>query len=65
MVDIGLVVIFGIILVPVYVFIAASFIGKPRNPRTTIIFLAIPVAILIGAVVGAGILSAILGLFVP
>ncbi len=37
MMQIGLILIFGIVLAPVYVFILASFLGKPRNFRIPLI----------------------------
>ncbi len=35
MISLGYLLIFGIVLVPVYVAILAAFIGKPRQPKFT------------------------------
>jgi len=41
MVQIGIIVVFGIILMPVFIMIFASIFGKPRDLRVTGIFLGL------------------------
>ena len=53
----------GIIMAPVVILITAALVGKPRQPKITMIFfgfIAMMIAVFIGAVFG---LSALLGIF--
>lgn len=65
LISIGALVIYLIILVPVYIFIAVSLIGKPRQPKTAIIFLGFPLTIIIAAIIGMWLMSAVFKLIVP
>lgn len=63
---IGLFVIFGIVMLPVYVMVAGWLVGKPRDYRSVGIGLASIVGLIIAMVVavyiGGGIVSLIMGL---
>jgi len=53
----------GIIMAPVVILIIATLVGKPRQPKITTVFfafIAMMIAVFIGAVFG---LSALLGIF--
>ena len=64
MYTLGLIIIFGIILAPIYIFIAASFIGKPRRPRTVLLYLGIPLMFFIGAIVGMKIMGIVVNILI-
>jgi hypothetical protein len=62
---VGLITIFAIVLVPVYVFIIATFVGKPRAPKVSALILALPAALTLVAILFTWILGGILSLVVP
>lgn len=62
---IGLITVFAIILVPVYVFIVASFVGKPRAPKVTLLILGLPTVLATLAIAFTFIIGALFSLIVP
>ncbi len=62
---VGLITIFAIVLVPVYVFIIATILGRPRAPRLAALILSIPAALAVAAVAFTWILSAVMSIIVP
>ncbi len=48
----GIVVIFIILLSPLYLFIVMSFVGKPRRPGIVLFYLAFPFGFIASSVVG-------------
>jgi len=62
---VGLVTIFAIVLVPVYVFIVASFVGRPRAPKVSALILGLPAALALIAILLIWVLGAVLSLVVP
>jgi len=62
---IGLVVIFGIVLLPVYLFLLAAFFGKPRAPGVAILMLGLPAGLLALSLAGMWLLGSALSLVVP
>jgi len=64
-VPIGLITIFAIVLVPVYVFIITAFLGRPRAPKATIILLGFPAALLIVSIFAIWLMSVLLSFIIP
>ena len=64
-IPIGLITIFAIVLVPVYVFIITAFLGRPRMPKATIILLGFPAALLLISILAIWLMSTILSFIVP
>jgi hypothetical protein len=62
---VGLITVFAIVLVPVYVFIIATFIGRPRAPKVSILILGLPAALTLVAILFTWALGSILSLVVP
>lgn len=62
LVQIGLYVIFGVILLPVYVMLGGWFLGKPRDFRTALIGLAAIVGSIAVLVIGTAVFGEIIGL---
>ncbi|EMA38730.1 hypothetical protein [Halobiforma nitratireducens] len=60
--NIGTYLIFGVVLVPVYVMIAAWFIGKPRDTQTGLMGVAYLVGITLGMWVPMFFLTMIIGI---
>ncbi len=48
----GIVVIFIILLSPLYLFIAMSFLGKPRRPGIVMFYLLIPTLFIASSAIG-------------
>lgn len=65
MISIGHLVIFGIILMPVYIAIIAAFTGKPRQPKFTAFIFGSALALLVIALIGIWIFATILSFIVP
>ncbi|MEE8470836.1 MAG: hypothetical protein V3S51_05850 [Dehalococcoidia bacterium] len=61
----GYMVVFGILLFPVYLAILSSIIDKPRNMKVTAVFLGMVSVFAVGFLASFPILGAVLGLFVP
>lgn len=61
---IGLVVVFGIVLVPVYMMFVGWFAGAPKNYRAVGIGLGYLVGYIVAAVIGVAILGAAISLIV-
>lgn len=64
-VHVGLYVIFGIIMLPVYVMIVGWFVGKPRDFRTLALTFVYVFSLLIAIVFGLLVLDAGVSLLVP
>ena len=64
-IPIGLVAIFAIILVPVYIFVIASLVGRPRAPKVVALVLGLIAALLVLSVLFIWVLSVILSSLVP
>lgn len=64
-IHIGLYVIFGIIMLPVYVMIAGWLIGKPHDYRTVAMTFGYIVAFIAALVVGLAVLGIVISLVVP
>lgn len=62
---IGLYVIFGIIMLPVYVMFAGWLLGKPHDYRTVGLTVAYMFAFIAALIAGIAVLGTILGFFVP
>jgi hypothetical protein len=65
MITIGSLVIFGIILLPVYIAVIAAFIGKPRQPKFAALVYGSALALTIVALVGIWIFGTIVSLIIP
>ncbi len=63
--SIGIVLVFGIILMPVIILVLASIFGKPRNFRVTAVFLGSFVALMLLGLAVVWLISAILDFVVP
>lgn len=63
--SIGVVLVFGIILMPVVLLVLASILGKPRNFRVTAIFLGLFATIIIVGLVFIWVMTTILGYLMP
>lgn len=63
--SIGLITIFAIVLVPIYIFFIASFIGKPRAFKVTVLILGLPTALTLLSILFVWLLGAVLSLIVP
>lgn len=67
-VSIGLVTIFAIVLVPVYVFYLlalATSIRRPRAVKVSLIMMGLPAGLTLSAVALVWLLGAVLSIFVP
>lgn len=64
-IGIGLITIFAIVLVPVYVFVLASFLGKPRIPKVAIVMLGLPAALSVLIIIFIWLFGSFLSLIVP
>lgn len=64
-VHIGLYVIFGIIMLPVYVMIAGWLLGKPREYRSVALTFGLMIAFIAMLVVGLAVLGAVISVFTP
>jgi hypothetical protein len=64
-VPIGLITIFAIVLVPVYVFIITAFLGRPRAPKATIILLGFPAALLVVSILAIWLMGVLLSFIIP
>jgi len=62
---IGLVIIFLIIGVPIYILILASIVGQPRNLKVTMIFIAMQILLFILAIIFVWIVGGIVSMAVP
>ena len=58
--DIGLFVIFGVVLVPLYIMLGGWFFGKPRDLRTTLIGVGYLVSLVAAVVVGVWLIGFLL-----
>jgi hypothetical protein len=65
MLSIGLILIFGIIMVPVYILILASIFGKPHNMRVTALFIGVFGGILLLGLGFTWLLSKIVAAIIP
>lgn len=64
-IPIGFITIFLIVLVPVYVFVLAALLGKPRMPKITAFVLLLPATLIIIAVIVVWIMGYFLSFIVP
>ena len=62
---IGLITIFAIVLVPIYIFVIASIVGHPRMPRTALTLLGFPLALLIVSIIAIWLMGLILSTIIP
>ena len=62
---IGLIVIFGVVMLPVYVMFAGWFFGKPRDYRTVGITIGYMLAFTVAMVIGLAVLGGVISLVVP
>lgn len=62
---VGLITVFAIVLVPVYVFIIATFIDRPRALRVSVLILGLPAALTLVAILFTWVLGSILSTIVP
>ncbi len=62
---IGIIVVFGVVLLPVYLFLIAAFLGKPREPGITVLMLGLPAGLLALSLAGMWLLGMVLSLVVP
>ncbi|OGS55753.1 MAG: hypothetical protein A3K60_04290 [Euryarchaeota archaeon RBG_19FT_COMBO_56_21] len=63
--SIGVVLVFGIILMPVVLLVLASIFGKPRNFRVTAIFLGLFAALILIGLVAIFVLTTLLSYLMP
>jgi len=63
--SIGVVLVFGIILMPVVLLVLASIFGKPRNFRVTAIFLGLFAALILVGIVAIWVLTTLIGYIMP
>ena len=64
-IHIGLYVIFGIIMLPVYVMIVGWLVGKPRDYRTVAMTFGYVITFVAALVVGLAVLGAAISIVVP
>lgn len=64
-IHIGLYVIFGIIMLPVYVMIAGWLFGKPRDFRSIAMTFGYMFVFIVALVVGLAVLGAVISVFSP
>lgn len=64
-ITVGLYVIFGIIMLPVYAMIVGWFVGKPRDFRTVGLTVGYIAVFVIGLVVSLAVLGAAISMVVP
>lgn len=64
-VHIGLYVIFGIIMLPVYVMIAGWILGKPHDYRSVAMTFGYIAAYIIAIIAGLAVLGLVISFFVP
>lgn len=64
-IHIGLYIIFGIIMLPVYVMIVGWLVGKPRDYRTVAMTFGYVIAFVAALVVGLAVLGAAISIVVP
>ena len=64
-VHVGLYVIFGIIMLPVYVMIAGWLVGKPRDYRSVAMTFGYMIIFMGALVVGLAVLGTVISLFTP
>ena len=64
-IHIGLYVIFGIIMLPVYVMIVGWLVGKPRDYRTVAMTFGYVIAFVAALVVGLAVLGAAISIVTP
>jgi len=62
---VGLITIFAIVLVPVYIFLIASFVGRPRAFKVTILMLGLPASLAALSIAFTWLLSTVLSLIIP
>ena len=63
--EIGLIVLFGVVLVPVYVMIAAWLVGRPRNYRPVAVTFGYVIVITVMMIVGMAVLGSVISLLIP
>jgi len=63
--SIGVVLVFGIILMPVVILVLASIFGKPRNLRVTGIFLGLFAGLIVVGLVGMWLLTKLISVLMP
>lgn len=64
-VALGLTVVFGVVLLPIYLFLIAAFFGKPREPGVALLMLGLPAGLLALSLAGLWLLGMALSLVVP
>ncbi len=62
---IGLTVVFGIVLFPVYLFLIAAFFGKPRAQGVALLMLGLPAGLLALFLAGMWLFGMAMSLIVP
>ncbi|MFQ5871220.1 MAG: hypothetical protein ACE5IB_03560 [Candidatus Geothermarchaeales archaeon] len=62
---VGLVTVFAIVLVPVYIFVLATFFGRPRAPKVSVLILGLPAALILLALVFTWGISILMSMVVP
>ncbi|MBI5354834.1 MAG: hypothetical protein HZB68_00070 [Candidatus Aenigmarchaeota archaeon] len=62
MMDIGIILLFGIVFIPVYVFVIASIFGKPKKTNVAFLVLGLPVSLAVTFIAGMWVLGKVMGL---
>jgi hypothetical protein len=65
MISLGYFVIFGIVLVPVYIAVLAAFLGKPRKPKLAAFIYGAAVALTVVALLGTWIFGTLVSIIIP
>lgn len=62
---IGIFVLFGVVLIPLYIFIIASFVGRPRTPKVALLMLGLPISLTIAFILFMWLFGTLVSLIVP
>ncbi|MEM2942301.1 MAG: hypothetical protein QXT81_02650 [Candidatus Bathyarchaeia archaeon] len=64
-ISLGYFLIFGIVLVPVYMAVLAAFLGQPRKPKFAALMYGAAAALTVTAIVGIWIFGILVSLIIP
>lgn len=62
---IGFFVLFAVVLIPLYIFLIASLVGRPRAPKVTLLMLGLPISLTIAFVLFMWAAGVLFSLVVP
>ncbi len=62
---VGIFVLFAVVLIPVYIFIIASLVGRPRAPKVALLMLGLPISLIIAFIFFMWLFGTLVSLIVP